>query len=89
MCAVRKDGKPGCEPIPPTVITGASLGLSLRHELGQPLLVPSWLFSIKGSTEPASIVAVDPHWLKPPATDAPRPLPPQSVNPAGPAVKPS
>ena len=94
MCAVRKDRRPGCEPVPPTVITGASLGLSLRHEFDQPLLVPSWLFDVKGSNEPTAVVALDPHWLKPPATVVPRPMPPQSgqpqsVNPAGPAVKPS
>lgn len=89
LCQVRKDGKPGCEPIPPTVITGASLGLALRHDLERPLLVPAWLFSVKGSTTPLAVVAVDPHWIKPPAVTVPKPLPPQSVNPAGPADDPA
>jgi len=95
ICQVRKDGKPGCEPIPPTVITAATLGLALRHDLGKPLLVPAWLFTVKGSSQPLATVAVDPRWVKPPAQVVPRPLPPQSVppaqsvNPAGPAVKPS
>ena len=88
VCAVRKDHKPGCAPIPPTVITAATLGLSLRHELGQPLLVPTWLFTVKGSSEPIAIIAVDPHWLRPPASVVPRPLPPQSVTPAGPVSPP-
>src|SRR6059058_4107861 len=26
MCALRKDGKPGCADIPPTTVTGAALG---------------------------------------------------------------
>ena len=86
ICQVRKDGKPGCAPIPPTVITAATLGLALRHDLDKPLLVPAWLFTVKGSTQPLAVVAVDPRYLKPPATLVPRPLPPQSVNPAGPAV---
>ena len=40
LCQVRKDGKPGCEPIPPVVITGATLGLALRHDLDHPLHGP-------------------------------------------------
>ena len=96
ICQVRKDGKPGCEPIPPTVITGAALGLALRHDLERPLLVPAWLFTVKGSTTPLAVVAVDPRWIAPPTVTVPKPLPPQSVNPApasvdpaGPAVKPT
>jgi hypothetical protein len=73
LCRVRKDGKPGCEPWPPGVVTGATLGLSLRHDLGRPLLVPSWLFDIRGSAQPVAVVAVDPRWLKPPATVMPLP----------------
>ena len=85
ICQVRKDGKPGCAPIPPTVITAATLGLALRHDLDKPLLVPAWLFTVKGSSQPLAVVAVDPRYVRPPATVVPRPLPPQSVNPAGPA----
>lgn len=89
ICQVRKDGKPGCAPIPPTVISGAELGLALRHDLDKPLLVPAWLFTVKGSAQPLVVVAVDPRYIKAPASTVPRPLPPQSVNPAGPATKPS
>ena len=32
----------------------------------RPLLVPSWLFDIKGSTEPLAVVAVDPAYLADP-----------------------
>jgi len=68
ICQMRKDGKPGCEPIPPTVITAATLGLALRHDLDRPLLVPAWLFTVQGSSEPLVAVAVDPRYLKPPAS---------------------
>jgi hypothetical protein len=79
LCRVRKDGKSECEPIPPVVITGAMLGLALRHDLGRPLLVPAWLFAVRGSAEPLTMVAVDPRWLKPPATVVPLPLTPGSA----------
>ena len=58
--------------------------------------LPAWLFTVKGSTTPLAVVAVDPRWIAPPTVTVPKPLPPQSVNPApasvdppGPAVKPS
>jgi len=96
ICQVRKDGKPGCEPIPPTVITGVRLGLALRHDLERPLLVPAWLFETQGGGTPIAVVAVDPRWLKPPATTVPLQRSPQTVpaspvpaNSAGPATKPS
>jgi hypothetical protein len=73
LCRVRKDGKPGCEPFPPTVITGATLGLALRHDLGRPLLVPAWLFAVQGSAQPIAVVAVDPRWLKAPTGPATTP----------------
>ena len=85
ICQVRKDGKPGCQPIPPTVITGVRLGLALRHDLERPLLVPAWLFDTQGGGTPMSVVAVDPRWLKPPATTVPLQRSPQTV-PASPVT---
>jgi hypothetical protein len=51
----------------PLVITGAEPGLMLRHaEGGSALLVPAWLFAVRGHAEPLPAVAVDPAYLAPP-----------------------
>lgn len=63
LCAQRPDGKPGCADIPPTEVTGASLGVMLDQDGGHPVLVPAWLFSIKGQGDPVSQIAVDPSFL--------------------------
>lgn len=63
MCAQRPDGKPGCADIPPTEITGASLGVMLDQDNGHPVLVPAWLFTVKGQDDPISQTAVDPSYL--------------------------
>lgn len=70
LCMVRKDGQPGCEEPAPTVIDGASLGLMLDYlqalkqgEPGGPVLVPAWIFSVKGSAETIPQIAVDPAYL--------------------------
>ena len=78
MCMRRPDGKPGCADIPPTVITGAALGLSMAQDGGRPTLVPSWLFTVKGQDEPLVQIAVEPSYLAPPvtATDDPTAEPP-------------
>src|SRR3954453_10023791 len=78
MCLRRSDGKPGCADIPPTVITGATLGLTMAEDAGRPTLVPAWLFTVKGQDEPLSQVAVDPSYLAAPATatDTPVSVPP-------------
>src|SRR4051795_11353037 len=78
MCMRRSDGKPGCADIPPTVITGATLGLAMAQAAGRPTLVPAWLFTVKGQDEPLSQVAVVPAYLAPPATatDTPATAPP-------------
>ena len=49
-------------------VTGATFGRSMQWEGAgeRPLLVPSWLFDIKGATEPVAIVAVDPAYLADP-----------------------
>jgi hypothetical protein len=55
----------------PITVTGARFGLSLHQENGQPLLVPSWLFDVRGSGNALAIVAVDPRYLaSPPAATA-------------------
>jgi hypothetical protein len=81
MCMQRKDGKPGCADIPPTEITGASLGLVLDYEAERPLLVPAWLFDIKDQSEPFGQIAVDPAYLAPPPTASADPGTPDSVPP--------
>jgi len=79
LCAQRPDGKPGCADIPPTEVTGASLGVMLDQDNGNPVLVPAWLFSIKGQDDPVTQIAIDPSFLGPPPT-------PPAVEPAGPAT---
>lgn len=68
LCAQRPDGKPGCADIPPTEVTGASLGVMLDQDNGNPVLVPAWLFSIKGQDDPVTQIAIDPSFLGPPPT---------------------
>lgn len=91
MCMRRTDGKPGCADIPPTVITGATLGLSMAQDGGHPTLVPAWLFSVKGQVEPLVQIAVEASYLAPPATasDDPTETPPNpGVPPNGGETKP-
>ncbi len=57
----------------PMEVTGATFGRSMQWEGAgeRPLLVPSWLFDIKGATEPVAIVAVDPSYLADPLPTEP------------------
>ena len=87
MCMRRPDDKPGCADIPPTAITGASLGLSIAHDSGRPTLVPAWLFTVKGQDEPLAQVAVEARFLAPPATVSDDSTP-GSVPPGGGETKP-
>lgn len=54
-------------------VTGATLGLALRWDgsgtVGSEVLVPSWFFSIEGSTEPLPWVAVQDAYLGDPTPD--------------------
>ncbi|MEP6759805.1 MAG: hypothetical protein ABJA93_00375 [Sporichthyaceae bacterium] len=52
----------------PMEVTGATFGRSVHWEGPgeRPVLVPSWLFDIKGGAEPIAIVAVDPAYLADP-----------------------
>ena len=72
MCMLRPDGKPGCAPIPPSEVTGATLGLTLDYDENKPMLVPAWLFAVKGQDIPVAQVAVQPQFL---ATPTPQPYP--------------
>jgi hypothetical protein len=80
--------RPGCAPLPPTVITRAAPGLASRHEATGPLLVPAWLFTAQGSAWPLAVVAVDPRFLLPPTTTVPPPVP-GVVQPAAPSPAPT
>jgi hypothetical protein len=52
----------------PLEVTGATFGRSVQWEGAgeRALLVPSWLFEIKGAPEPLAVVAVDPAYLADP-----------------------
>jgi len=86
MCPVSPEG--GCKEPAPAEITGAHLGLSLQPlAAGGQILVPAWLFDVKGSTDPVAGVAVEPRFL---ASDEPTgrptvgPSPGPSDNPGSP-----
>lgn len=83
ICMVRKDGKPGCEEPPPLDVTGAVLGLALDHDGKGAVLVPAWLFTVKGQSEPTAQIAIDPAYLAPPAAPSAGPTD-QPVNVATP-----
>lgn len=47
----------------PVQVTGAVYGLALSYSRGKPLLVPSWLFSVAGSSLRVPEIAMDPRYL--------------------------
>ena len=55
-----------CPGVGPKVVTGARLGLTMAYDGSSPVLVPAWLFSIKGSDDPTPVIAVDPRYLADP-----------------------
>ena len=66
ICQVAPGGK-GCVQPAPAVITGAALGLSLQPLAdGGAVLVPSWLFALKGGGT-AVAIAVQPMYLPTPS----------------------
>jgi hypothetical protein len=76
----------------PTVITGASLGLALRHDQqAGALLVPAWFYPVRGSDLPMVAIAVDPAYLRPsgggdgapPPADLPAPGTVATATPGG------
>jgi hypothetical protein len=66
LCMQRPDGEPGCAEVPPAEVTGGHLGLLLSYDGDRPVLVPAWLFDVKGQPEPAAQIAIDPEFLAPP-----------------------
>jgi hypothetical protein len=63
------------------VVTGARLGLSLQWDDSRPVLVPSWLFTVRGWDAPLVAIAVAPAYLTTPSaqpTDQPEPAGPPS-----------
>jgi hypothetical protein len=66
------DPMPPCGKVQPMVITGATFGLTTSWEDGQTILVPAWLFAVKGWDYPLAQVAVADEYLADP-TPAPEP----------------
>lgn len=65
-------GTSGCAPTPDRVVTGATLGLTLAYNTDRGiLLVPAWLFHLRGESTPLAVVAVDRAFLGEPAQPAP------------------
>ncbi|HEY9390780.1 MAG TPA: hypothetical protein VIR27_13580 [Mycobacteriales bacterium] len=57
-----------CDPCPPSAdqvtVTGAELGLALRHDdRARPLLVPAWFYQVRGGDRPLVLIAVEPRFL--------------------------
>jgi hypothetical protein len=81
LCRVAPDGK-GCLPPAPTEIVGAELGVSLQPTAdGGVVLVPSWLFAIKGGGYVAAVAIEKEYRVAPNASDnpwQPEPKPAQS-----------
>ncbi len=55
-----------CPTPEPQKITGAVLGLQLEYDAtgsGSDIMVPTWFFTVDGSTYPTTVIAVDPSFL--------------------------
>jgi hypothetical protein len=75
ICMPAPDHKGCVEPAAPE-ITGGEVGLQLLStSKGERVLVPAWLFTLKGSEEPLAQIAIDPAYLgtEPEPTDVPVP----------------
>jgi hypothetical protein len=64
VCRLAPDGH-SCVPPAPTTVTGATLGLAFEPAKEGPVLVPAWLFTVRGSDDPLVVVALQPRFLKP------------------------
>jgi hypothetical protein len=65
-------GTQGCAPIPDRVVTGATLGLTQAYSTDRGiLLVPAWLFQVRGQSTPEAVVAVQRSFLGQPDQPAP------------------
>jgi hypothetical protein len=79
---------PGCGTPSPITLTKAEFGLQLQWDIQSPTLVPAWLFTPEGATDPTGIiaaVAVDPSYIAAPTV----PTPDGSIIPSGVAVPPA
>lgn len=90
-CPVGPSGADGCPEPQPVQVTGARLGLALSPQVsGAPVLVPAWLFAVKGWTEPVVGIAVDPRYLDTGTGPTTRPTPGGSAEPGpGTTVEPA
>ena len=63
MCPLSPDVFCGPGPIRVVQVTGAIYGLSLTYNRGEPVLVPSWLFKVAGTSLRIPEVAINPRYL--------------------------
>ncbi|HZG95930.1 MAG TPA: hypothetical protein VEZ46_14580 [Mycobacteriales bacterium] len=92
ICEPRTDGKEGCQPPPPAVVTGASLGLMFTMPYGDDdaFLLPAWLFDVRGDAAPTPVVALPDELLpKEPKPAEPKPDEPKPAEPTGEAPPPA
>jgi hypothetical protein len=76
-------GTQGCQPAPDRVVTGATLGLMQEPTADQAiLLVPAWLFHLRGDPTPMPIVAINGAYL---AGSGPTPPDGKTATGSGPA----
>lgn len=66
-------GKPGCAPTPDRLVTGATLGLTQAYSSNRGiLLVPAWLFQVRGEPTPVAVVAVEAAFIGEPEQPSPK-----------------
>ncbi|MDA8434724.1 MAG: hypothetical protein M0Z98_01910 [Actinomycetales bacterium] len=58
-----------CPGLGPHVVTGATLGRTMAYDGDSVVLVPAWLFTIRGSDDPVAVVAVERRYLADAAPD--------------------
>jgi hypothetical protein len=78
---------PACGTPAPMILTKATFGLQLQWDGADTLLVPAWLFTPEGATDPSNVIAAiaaDPAYIAAPAP----PSPISSVIPSAIAVPP-
>jgi hypothetical protein len=62
-CAPQPDLPADCAGPSPQIVTGATLGRLSADDGGSGVLVPAWLFSVRGSDEPVPVIAVTDEYL--------------------------
>ncbi len=63
MCPLNPDALCNPGPIRVVEVTGATYGLALSYNRGEPVLVPAWLFSVAGTGLKVPEVAISPRYL--------------------------